>query len=89
MERRNWSLEALKQLVYADSLDPDQRANALTQWHNKYLVDNKITDFDLELDDLKILEELLFKSINFLKVHKEDTRQELLKINKMKRFLKN
>ena len=52
-------------------------------------VEPMIFPFDLELNDLKRLEELFFKNINFLKNHKEDTRQELIKMQKMKRFLKN
>jgi len=89
MERRNWSLKALNELVYADSLDPEQKAEALVSWHTKYLTENKIEDFDLELTDLKTLEELFFKSIRFLKIHKENTRRELIRIQKMKKFLDN
>ena len=50
---------------------------------------DSISDFDLELEDLKKLQELFFKNINFLKAHKEETRLELVKMQKMKRFLKN
>lgn len=89
MERRNRSLKALNELIYADSLDPEQKAPALISWNKEYLHETSIEEFDLELDDLKRLEELFFKSINFLKKHKEDTRKELLKMNKMKKFLDN
>lgn len=89
MERRNRSLEALSQLVYADSLDGDLKAEALIRWYNDHLEHNTIEDFDLELKDLKHLEELFFKSIDFLKKHKEETRQELIKIQKLKKFLKH
>jgi len=89
MERRDWSLKALNELVYADSLDPDDKAAALVSWHNRYLSENTIEDFDLELQDLKRLEELFFKSIKFLKIHKENTRRELIRIQKMKKFLDN
>ena len=89
MERRNRSLNALKELIYIDSLDSFTKADALVLWHDEYLKDEKIENFELELAELKQLEELFFKNINFLKTHKEETRQELSKIQKMKRFLKN
>ena len=89
MERRDRSLKALKELTYIDSLDSFEKADALVKWFDTYLKDNSIENFDLELIDLKKLEELFFKSINFLKNHKEETRQELVKMQKMKRFLSN
>ena len=89
MERRNRSLKALKELIYIDSLDSFAKADAMVRWFDSYLKDDSIENFDLELNDLKKLEELFFKSINFLKNHKEETRQELIKMQKMKRFLKN
>lgn len=89
MERRNRSLKALKELIYIDSLDSFDKADAMIKWFDTYLKNDSIEDFDLELSDLKKLEELFFKSINFLKVHKENTRQELVKISKMKKFLQN
>ncbi len=89
MERRDRSLKALKELVYIDSLDSFAKADAISRWFDSYLKDDSIENFDLEITDLKRFEELFFKSINFLKIHKEETRQELLKMQKMKRFLKN
>ena len=89
MERRNRSLKALSELVYIDSLDSYDRATALIQWHEDYLKDSSIEDFDLELDDLKQMEELFFKSIDFLKEHKEVSRKELINMQKMKKFLNN
>ena len=89
MERRNRSLKALKELIYIDSLDSFAKADAMVRWFDSYLKDDSIENFDLELSDLKKLEELFFKSINFLKNHKEETRQELIKMQKMKRFLIN
>ena len=89
MERRNRSLKALKELIYIDSLDSFEKADAIVRWFDDYLKDDSIENFDLELDDLKRLEELFFKNINFLKNHKEETRQELIKMQKMKRFLMN
>ena len=89
MERRNWSLKALNELVYIDSFDSFAKADALVKWYNDYLTNDSISDFDLELEDLKRLEELFFKNINFLKVQKEETRLELVKMQKVKRFLKH
>jgi hypothetical protein len=89
MERRDRSLKALSELVYIDSLDSFTKADALVKWYNDYLTDDSIENFDLELDELKKLEELFFKNINFLKQHREVTRLELIKMQKMKRFLKN
>jgi len=89
MERRDWSVKALKELIYADSLDSSEKADSLVKWHNKYLDKNHIQDFDLELKDLNQLKELFFKNINFLKNHKEESRLELIKMKKMKKFLKH
>jgi len=89
MERRDRSLKALKELTYIDSLNSFEKADALVRWFDTYLKDDSIENFDLELLDLKRLEELFFKSINFLKKHREETRQEIIKMQKMKRFLKN
>ncbi len=89
MERRDRSLKALEELNYLDSLDTEERAQALVRWNNKYLIETKITDFDLEQDDLLKLSELFYKNINFLKTHKEELRQSMVENRKMKRFLNN
>jgi hypothetical protein len=89
MERRNRSLIALKELIYIDSLDSFTKADALVKWFNEYLENDSIENFHLELEELKTLEELFFKNINFLKKHREETRQELIKVQKVKRFLNN
>jgi len=89
MERRDKSLKALSELTYIDSLDSFAKADALVRWYDDYLKEDTIENFDLELIDLKKLEELFFKNINFLNKHKEESRQELIKMQKVKRFLKN
>jgi hypothetical protein len=89
MERRNWSLKALNELIYIDSLDSFEKANSIVRWHNEYLSEESIEKFDLELDDLKKLEELFFKNIIFMKKTKEEARQELIRIRKVSSFLKN
>ena len=89
MERRNRSLKALNELIYIDSLDSFAKADALVKWQADYLANDSIEDFDLELSEFKQLKELFFKNINFLKKHTEETRLELIRIQKMKRFLKH
>ncbi|QKF74139.1 hypothetical protein AFAEC_1988 [Aliarcobacter faecis] len=89
MERRNRSIKALSELNYIDSLDSFEKADALVIWCQDYLITSKIEDFDLELEDLKRLEELFYKNLDFLKAHKEYTKDELQNLRKMKRFLKN
>ena len=89
MERRNRSLKALKELIYIDSLESFTKEDALVVWYDDYLKDDTIENFQLELSELKELEELFFKNINFLKNQKEETKDELAKIQKMKRFLKH
>ncbi|MBU0925534.1 hypothetical protein KKG81_11650 [bacterium] len=89
MERRDRSLKALNELVYIDSLDSFAKADALVNWYDNYLGEDSIENFQLEIEELKKLEELFFKNINFLKIHKEETRIELLNTQKMKRFLKH
>ncbi|MFW3411763.1 hypothetical protein ACN9J3_03385 [Aliarcobacter butzleri] len=89
MERRNRSLKALNELIYIDSLDSFEKGDALVNWYNDYLSESSIEEFDLELKDLKTLEELFFRNINFLKEIKEEARQELIRIKKVKSFLKN
>ena len=70
MERRDRSLKALSELNYIDSLDSFEKADSLVNWFNEYLKDESIEAFDLELEELKRLQELFFKNINFLKKHK-------------------
>ncbi len=89
MERRNRSLKALEELIYIDSLESFERADALIRWHERYLKDTDITNFKLELEDLKRLLELFYKNISFLKEHKEQVRQEMLSNRKRERFLKD
>jgi hypothetical protein len=87
MERRNWSLKALEELIYIDSLDSYEKADSLVNWYQKYLSNSDITNLDLELKDLKKLSELFYKNINFLKDHKNQTREDIIANKKMQRFL--
>jgi len=87
MERRNWSIEALKQLRYIDSLDDDQRAQRLVVWSEEYLVNDKIENFDLILDDLEELSELFYKNVIFLREYQNNLQSELKEHHKIKEFL--
>jgi hypothetical protein len=90
MERRDWSLRALEELIYIDTLDEDLRATRLVSWVDNYLSeDNGIYNFDLELNDLLKLQEFLYKNISFLKKKKEKTRLQIIETQKMRRFVNN
>lgn len=89
MERRNRSLKALDELIYVDSLDSYERADALVKWHNKHLTSSNVSEFDLDKSDLEKLLELFYKNINFLKEHREQTRKDMIDNKKMQRFLGN
>jgi len=88
MERRNRSLEALKNLQYVDSLDSDIKAESLLRWVEQYITDTKIEDFDLEISDLKSLSELFYKNISFIKKHRTNMKQQIDNHKKIREFLK-
>ena len=87
MERRDRSLKALGELQYINTLDAADRAKALITWVEAYLPNDGIFEFDLELNDLKKLSELFYANISFLKEHKMNTREEILKTQKLKKFV--
>lgn len=87
MERRNWSIKALKSLQYIDSLDAELRASSLQKWVEDYLVDNHIEDFNLELKDLENLSELFYKNISFLKQYREEMKTQIDEHKKIREFL--
>ena len=87
MERRNWSIKALKSLQYINSLDAELRASSLQKWVEDYLVDNHIEDFNLELRDLENLSELFYKNISFLKQHREEMKTQIDEHKKIREFL--
>ena len=87
MERRNWSLKALKSLQYIDSLDAEQRASFLQKWVEDYLIDTHIENFNLELKDLETLSELFYKNIAFLKKHRENMKTQIDEHKKIREFL--
>ena len=89
MERRDWSIKLLKELICIDSSDSYEKANNLVSWYTEYFSKSSINDLDLELNDLKILEELFYRNINFLKEQQKEAAEELKNIKKMKSFLKH
>ncbi|BFU77944.1 hypothetical protein ALC152_11590 [Arcobacter sp. 15-2] len=88
MERRNRSIEALQELRYIDSLDPEQRAESLRNWVEVNLSQKSIEDFDLELTDLNNLSELFYKNISFLKQHRKNMKHQIDNHKKIREFLK-
>ncbi|PRM99081.1 hypothetical protein [Aliarcobacter cryaerophilus] len=89
MERRDWSIKLLKELIYIDSLESYEKANNLVSWYSEYFSKSSINELDLELNDLKVLEELFYRNINFLKEQQKQAGEELKNIKKMKSFLKH
>jgi len=87
MERRNWSLKALKSLQYIDSLDSELRASSLEKWVEEYLGNNQIEDFDLKINDLERLSELFYTNISFLKRYRNEIKIQLNEHKKIKKFL--
>jgi len=87
MERRNRSLEALNRLKYIDTLDDEMRASLLFQWNDDYLSSVNIEDFDLDINDLKVLSELFYKNINFMKKHRINMKFEIDNFKKIRNFL--
>ena len=88
MERRDRSLKALNELVYINSLDDQERADRLVKWAGEYLT-HGISEFDLELDDLKKLSELFFNNLIFLKDFKDQKKKSIDDLQKLKKYLKN
>ena len=88
MERRDRSLKALKEFKYLDSLDADNfKAQQIKKWAEKYITKTPIEEFDFTIEELKSLEELFFKNINFLKSHQISIKEELDQNKKIKKFL--
>jgi 5S rRNA maturation endonuclease (ribonuclease M5) len=86
MERRNWSLEAVKEFVYIDSLDGDYKGERLKEWLNKYMP-NGVYEFDLPLSQMNKLAELLYKNVAFLYKEREKAKQFIKQKNQIKQFL--
>lgn len=87
MERRNRSIKALEELNIIDSLDAHEKAQRLVVWANQYLGSDVIVYDNLEVSNMNRFAELMYKNINFLKKHKENTRVELEEAKNIKKFL--
>lgn len=80
MERRDWSLKLLSELIYIDSLDSYEKADALVVWHNDYFKNhNTIESLDLNSKELENLEELFFRNLNFLKEQQNIASEDMKK----------
>jgi hypothetical protein len=88
MERRNRSLKALSELRYIDTLDSELKAESLKKWVESNLTDNNIENFNLELQDLKLLSELFYKNISFIKTHRKEMKEQIDNHQKIRKFLK-
>ena len=88
MERRNWSLKALSDLTYIDSLEGELRAESLKSWVESHLTERDIEDFDLEINDFKKLSELFYKNLKFLKEHRTSLKNQIDNHKKIREFLK-
>jgi hypothetical protein len=86
MERRNWSLEAYKKLLYVDSLDDKEKAHAVKLWTSKYLDDNFLNKLDLDNKDLENFTELFYKTVHFLKSYNNNISKELDNNKNIKKF---
>ncbi len=88
MERRDWSLKALNDLKVIEALDDFERANSLIVWVEKYIPNNQsIFNFDLDEDDKSTLMELFYRNIEFMKEHREKTKQQLDEMRNLKKFV--
>ena len=96
MERRNWTLESLNELIYIDSQEDYTKADLLVIWVEKYtsetsvdLISNETSDFKaiLNTNQLSLFLELFYKNINFLKLHKLEVKSQLDSIQKIRTFV--
>jgi len=87
MERRDWSLKALRELQYIDSLDDELKASRLEAWAKAHISDSSVEKFDLTIEDLKKLSELFYKNIIFLKKFNNKTQEYLDNSSKIKQFI--
>jgi len=87
MERRNWSLKALQELQYIDSLDNELKASRLESWAKNYIPNSSVENFDLPTKELKTLSELFYKNITFLKEFNNKTQEFLENSSKIKQFI--
>ena len=88
MERRDRSLKALEEIIYITSLSDDfERGERLLEWGREYLVDNQ--EFDLEVNDLKKMADLVYMNMNFLKKHISQAKINLKNMEKIRKFFNN
>ena len=95
MERRNWTLKSLEELIYIDSLDDEQKAESLVLWVEKYTQDETALKIEtsnfipiLNSSQLSTFLELFYKNIIFLKNRKIYIKSQIDSSSKIKSFLK-
>ena len=87
MERRDWSLKALKELRYIDSLDDELRAKSLENWTKIYLEpEDFLEKIDLPISDLEQFAELFYKNIAFLNEEKNKIQSQQSDNQKIQKF---
>ncbi len=74
----------VKDLEYAASLDEEQRGDGIVRWANDY-GDEDLSK--LPKNKQKMLRELLYRSINFLKIDKDNIKKHLIDLENIKKFL--
>ena len=89
MERRDRIIKIIEELLYADSLDEDQKAEVLLLWAKKYYQNDTLIIANLKTQEQEILLELLYKNIFFLKKYKINIKNTLCELDKVKVFLDN
>lgn len=88
MERRDWSLKALNELNFIDSLDSDERAEGLKRWSKNYLGQNdEFAKIDLTAEQLARFAELMQKNIYFLMQYRDNIKIQLHQNRDIKKFL--
>lgn len=87
MERRDWSLKALEELNFIDSLDDDERAEGLRRWTANYLAIDGMQSLSLNAVQLNRFAELMQKNIYFLKQHKDNIKAQIDQSRAIRKFL--
>ena len=96
MERRNWTLKSLNELIYIDSFDSEEKADSLVKWIGKFTLDTSDHFIDVEISDftpvlnntqLKTFMELFYKNIQFLKSHKQEIKSQLDSLKKIRTYV--
>lgn len=86
MERRNRALEAYDKLVFASSLDDEQRANILELWAKEFLENEENLKFSSK-KELELFMEQFYLNLQFMKKYRKDISKFISTQNNVKKFL--